>query len=1345
MLPEHHDFRNGAYGQDHQSATHIRALKPTSLLEAQIDDFPQPGGQRGQSAFRSMQKEPRSRQSTFASTALASNRMPTTREQRDAEALQAAQLSTTTSGGPRTSRVQVNGSRRQTQLPPSIMSNATGRPPRKSMGPGLNIATPQDAVYDPHSRSLVYDPIQPAARGSEKPAWPTSSRNRSTMTTMPSLENAPPTNSSSLKASPNNTTPPQSQGVQTFLDLPPPSASTHHDSGSSSAKQSPQLASTPTLSGRRQSTALGASGLGARTVSPTDVRRSRRMSISNKPPPLPTRSPSPELSPGGKPPPTPPLPLPQTSTTPVSLNEIPDLPDVPQRKNSGRSVDSRSSYNSTRPMSRPTSSSSQNRTSFTNFSSRSLTTKSARNAAPTTAQEAEIVPPVPAIPKAYESPSETVDKPFFSDLPAIANFGKNLTAASANRTSDEKFVTPDEGVNRSNDYFSRQQQNRRLTLGARVDSGRELPNLITNKPSIHQQQRLPPINLLPLSTPTTSKIASMSQRSIDNDHGKATPPPSFGPPKTPSTPMTASKATFPSYDFNHDFDLNLFSNFRSSTSYAAQKSETSTLNNEHSAESPSVVTPASPAPPSARHGPSPFGSFSLPRPYGEAQQSISRTNPEQSRDTSQHGRKSSRSLLRRPSTVSKQHKETTALPATNSSDVEAAHSATSLRRKLSKGWRRSTSKASHTHVDEDHQTQKPEMPPPKLPINSTSTSRLRKSPKPPSSAVSSQTDLTSTINGSRSANTSHTELPRYSGKTSSAGGGHLQTGSKSTNSLFSPMSRMLGTRSSSHNVKMQKSTSGLDKDDQVAEDEMRKLGSKKREFEASARELDELQRRAMAKERVTPNQATRMASLNIFEKGEIIDYQEEGVFFCGTKDAKKFVGDLASNNSNFGFDDDRGDYNIVVGDHLAYRYEVIDILGKGSFGQVVRCVDHKTGVLVAVKIIRNKKRFHQQALVEVNILQKLREWDPENAHSMVNFTQSFYFRGHLCIATELLGINLYEFIKAHDFTGFSLKLIRRFTKQMLSSLCLLQEKNVIHCDLKPENILLAHPLRSEIKIIDFGSSCFEKEKVYTYIQSRFYRSPEVILGMNYGIPIDMWSLGCILAELYTGFPIFPGENEQEQLACIMEVFGPPEKHLIEKSSRKKLFFDSMGKPRMSVSSKGKRRRPSSKTLDQVLKCTDEAFLDFLARCLRWDPERRLKPQEAMTHEFITGKKMTRTRAPPGASTASPAKRSNTVQTPAKTRTTADAPITSFKSGLPAGSRNSSTSPVKSSMPAARRKSTMYDQQSTSGTRMASGSALPRATAGQRNTSAKPDLASAAAAMSLAGQNRSRVTSNGALQ
>lgn len=153
---------------------------------------------------------------------------------------------------------------------------------------------------------------------------------------------------------------------------------------------------------------------------------------------------------------------------------------------------------------------------------------------------------------------------------------------------------------------------------------------------------------------------------------------------------------------------------------------------------------------------------------------------------------------------------------------------------------------------------------------------------------------------------------------------------------------------------------------------MRKLAGRRKGVEAAAKELDELRRRACPKESVKPSQAIRMANLNIFERGEIIDYKE--VYFCGTATANKHVGDLDSQSANFGYDDERGDYNIVIGDHLAYRYEVVDLLGKGSFGQVVRCVDHKTGVLNAVKIIRNKKRFHQQALVEVNILQKLQEW-----------------------------------------------------------------------------------------------------------------------------------------------------------------------------------------------------------------------------------------------------------------------------------------------------------------------------------------------------------------------------------
>ncbi|KAH9967913.1 hypothetical protein BC827DRAFT_1152282 [Russula dissimulans] len=393
--------------------------------------------------------------------------------------------------------------------------------------------------------------------------------------------------------------------------------------------------------------------------------------------------------------------------------------------------------------------------------------------------------------------------------------------------------------------------------------------------------------------------------------------------------------------------------------------------------------------------------------------------------------------------------------------------------------------------------------------------------------------------------------------------------------------------------------------------------------------------------------------LSEYERQEILDYPS--VYYVGTGSEKKPAHPDRPTN-NYGYDDDRGDYLVVDRDHLGYRYEVMDSLGKGSFGQVLSCRDHATGESVAIKIIRNKKRFHHQALVEIKILDNLRQWDPEEKHHVIKMTEHFYFRNHLCIAMELLSINLYELIKANGFVGFTTALIRRFTSQMLMSLTLMRHHRI--------NVLLRHPTKSAIKVIDFGSSCLEHEKIYTYIQSRFYRSPEVILGMNYHMAIDMWSLGCILAELKTGFPIFPGENEQEQLSCIMEVLGLPDKDFVNRSSRKRLFFDSTGAPRPVVNSKGRRRRPGTKSLSQVLRCDDELFIDFVSKCLMWDPERRIKPQNAMRHPFITAGKRSKSSAPSSAtakallSTASSlASRSKTTDTPKKSQISAPTPLT----------------------------------------------------------------------------------------
>ncbi|KAI5105506.1 dual specificity tyrosine-phosphorylation-regulated kinase 4 isoform X3 [Silurus meridionalis] len=363
------------------------------------------------------------------------------------------------------------------------------------------------------------------------------------------------------------------------------------------------------------------------------------------------------------------------------------------------------------------------------------------------------------------------------------------------------------------------------------------------------------------------------------------------------------------------------------------------------------------------------------------------------------------------------------------------------------------------------------------------------------------------------------------------------------------------------------------------------------------------------------------SQLTEYEQEEIMDYTE--IWYLGL-DTKKIQGCQGS-AQNSGYDDEHGSYLKVLHDHIAYRYEVLEVIGKGSFGQVLKCLDHKTNEMVAIKIIRNKKRFHQQALVELKILDALRRRDRDNCHNVIHMKEYFYFRNHLCISFELLGANLYELIKKNNFQGFSLVLIRRFAHSLLKCLQMLHREKIIHCDLKPENILLSQRGQGNIKVVDFGSSCYEQQRVYTYIQSRFYRSPEVILGHPYSMAIDMWSLGCILAELYTGYPLFPGESEVEQIACIMEVMGLPPTEFIQTASRRRLFFDSKGNPRNVTNSKGKKRRPSSKDLGSVLKTNDHLFLDFIRRCFEWDPVKRMTPDEGMQHEWIHEGRLNRLR------------------------------------------------------------------------------------------------------------------------
>lgn len=175
-------------------------------------------------------------------------------------------------------------------------------------------------------------------------------------------------------------------------------------------------------------------------------------------------------------------------------------------------------------------------------------------------------------------------------------------------------------------------------------------------------------------------------------------------------------------------------------------------------------------------------------------------------------------------------------------------------------------------------------------------------------------------------------------------------------------------------------------------------------------------------------------------------------------------------------------------------------------------------------------------------------------------------------------------------------------------------------------------------MIDFGSSCYDNQRIYTYIQSRFYRAPEVIIGARYGMAIDMWSFGCILSELLTGYPLFGGEDEADQLACIIEILGMPPGYLLDSAKRARHFVSSQGYPRYctlgtgpdgSVKLTGGRSRrgkyrgpPGTKDLatDALKNCEDRAFVDFLQRCLDLDPQARMTPAEAMRHPWLSSRR-----------------------------------------------------------------------------------------------------------------------------
>uniref|UniRef100_A0A8C9WV57 non-specific serine/threonine protein kinase n=1 Tax=Sander lucioperca TaxID=283035 RepID=A0A8C9WV57_SANLU len=347
-----------------------------------------------------------------------------------------------------------------------------------------------------------------------------------------------------------------------------------------------------------------------------------------------------------------------------------------------------------------------------------------------------------------------------------------------------------------------------------------------------------------------------------------------------------------------------------------------------------------------------------------------------------------------------------------------------------------------------------------------------------------------------------------------------------------------------------------------------------------------------------------------------------------------------------------GDYQLVQHEILcsvSCSYEVLEFLGRGTFGQVAKCWKRGTNEIVAIKILKNHPSYARQGQIEVGILNRL---SAENAdeYNFVRSYECFQHKGHTCLVFEMLEQNLYDFLKHSKFSPLPLRHIRPILQQVATALMKLKSLGLIHADLKPENIMLVDPLRQpyKVKVIDFGSASHVSKAVCsTYLQSRYYRAPEIILGLPFCEAIDMWSLGCVIAELFLGWPLYPGASEYDQIRYISQTQGLPAEYLLSAGTKTSRFFNrgpdssyplwrlkTPAEHEMEMGIKSKEARKyifnclddmMQVNLSSHLEGTDmlaekadrREFIDLLKRMLRLDADKRITPTKTLGHPFVT--------------------------------------------------------------------------------------------------------------------------------